>query len=82
MKPLLLILSILGRVFTAGLFIGGLWLLAQQVNQGNAGGQLLGLALLIVLVWNILLKDQLRAMHKHLRETRTYAQKYWEYDDL
>jgi hypothetical protein len=82
MKILLTIISILGRIITAGLFIGGIALMAQQVNSGNNGGALLGIGLLVVLVWNILLKDELRAMQKHLRETRSYAQKFWEYDDI
>lgn len=82
MKTLIIIISFLGRIITACLFIGGLWLLADQVNSVNTGGSLLGIALLIVLVWNILLKDEIRAMQKRLRDANGYAQYYWEHDGI
>lgn len=52
-------------------------IIAQQVNTLNTGGIILSLTLIVVLVWNIFLRDEYRALYKSFKQTRIYAQRYW-----
>lgn len=72
------ILSITALSFIAG---GYLYMIAKQINQSNASGAVLGLSFIVVLFYNMFLKYELRANRRHLKDTRHYAQKYWENEE-
>lgn len=72
------ILSITVKSFLAGMY---LYMISTQVNAGNSIGTILGLSIVVVLFYNIYLKQEYHALKQHLKDTRYFAQKYWDHVD-
>lgn len=73
------IISITVKSFLAGMY---LYMISTQVNAGNSIGTILGLSIVVALFFNIYLREELHATKRHLKDTRHFAQKYWDNYDI
>lgn len=69
------IVSLTLKCFLIGLY---LWMISTQVNSGNSIGSILGLSLVVVLFYNIYLRQEHRAIRQAMKDTQHFAQKYWD----
>lgn len=73
------IASITVKCFILGVY---LWMISTQVNSGNPIGSILGLTVVVVLFYNIYLRQEYRAIRQHMKDAQHFAQKYWDSFDV
>lgn len=68
----------LKTLLATAIFAFYFYLIVGQFNSGNFGGIVISLTLIMVFLWNIFLRYEYRSLYKSFKDTRRYAERYWQ----